>query len=120
MKKFSIALSLVFIPVLAFAADFRTFDNALRSVNDFINSLVPIIIGIGLILFLAGILKYIMAGGDAEKRAEARGLIIFGIIALFVMVAVWGFVRILAQTFFNGVDYTVAPSGPTALPNRTN
>lgn len=69
---------------------------------DMINQLVWILIGIGLLLFIFGLVKYVSAGGDEDKVKEAKGFIIFGIIALFVMLSVWGLVNILTSTFFPG------------------
>jgi predicted membrane channel-forming protein YqfA (hemolysin III family) len=69
---------------------------------DMINQLVWILIGIGLLLFIFGLVKYVSAGGDEDKVKEAKSFIIFGIIALFVMLSVWGLVNILTSTFFPG------------------
>lgn len=88
---------------------FENFDNTLLTITGWIDKLIPLIISIALILFLIGIVQFVTAGGDEEKRASARGMIIFGIIALFVMVSVWGFVNILSKTFFNGGAGTAGP-----------
>lgn len=93
--------------------DFSSIGSALSSISDFINRLIPLIISIGLILFLIGIVQFVTAGGDEEKRAAARSMIIFGIIALFVMVSVWGFVNILSRTFFQSEGET---TGPRSVP----
>ncbi len=61
---------------------------------------VPFLIGLAVVMFLVGVLKYVKSGDNEEAREAGRGLMIFGIIALFVMVAVWGFVKILFTTFF--------------------
>ena len=92
--------------------DFTTIQNSFSSVNGLINQLIPIIISIALLFFLVGIVQYVTAGGDEERRTAARGMIIFGIIALFVMVSVWGFVNILTKTFFSGQ----ATQGPVTIP----
>ncbi len=63
-------------------------------------SVVPFLIGLGLILFLVGVVKFVGAGDNEEKRQTGREMMIFGIIALFVMVSVWGFVNILSNSFF--------------------
>ncbi|MES2060261.1 MAG: hypothetical protein V4438_04490 [Patescibacteria group bacterium] len=96
--------------------DFTTIERSLQSVSSLINMLIPIVISIALLLFLIGIVQYVTAGGDEEKRAAARGMIIFGIIALFVMVSVWGFVNILAKSFFNGQVTSVPVYTPHAIP----
>ncbi len=62
--------------------------------------IIPVLISIGLIIFLAGVVKFVTAGDNEEKRQGGRQMMIFGIIALFVMVAVWGFVNLLSNTIF--------------------
>jgi uncharacterized membrane protein len=89
--------------------DFTSIFSSLDTITGLINRLIPLIISIALVLFLIGIVQFVTAGGDEEKRTAARGMIIFGIIALFVMVSVWGFVNILAKTFFGEGGSTVAP-----------
>ena len=92
------------------STDFTSIFSSLDTVTGLINRLIPLIISIALVLFLIGIVQFVTAGGDEEKRAAARGMIIFGIIALFVMVSVWGFVNILAKTFFGTGSSAVAPT----------
>ena len=113
-KKVGMAVGLagaLLLPAISFGAEagFTSIQGSLVVMSNFINALIPFIISIGLVLFLIGIVQYITAGGDEEKRKAARDIIVFGIIALFVMVSVWGFVNILGKTFF--------PSGGTTLPN---
>lgn len=91
------------------STDFTSIFSSLDTITGLINRLIPLIISIALVLFLIGIVQFVTAGGDEEKRAAARGMIIFGIIALFVMVSVWGFVNILAKTFFGSGSSAVAP-----------
>lgn len=67
-----------------------------------IDLVIPLIIGLGVLLFIWGLIKYVTAGGDEKARVEGRNYIIYGIIALFVMVSVWGLVSILTNTFFPG------------------
>jgi hypothetical protein len=66
-------------------------------------SVIPFLIGLALILFLAGIVKFVSSGDNEEARQGGRNMMLFGIISLFVMVSVWGFVNILSRSFF-GTD----------------
>lgn len=61
---------------------------------------VPFLIGLGLVLFLVGVINYVRSGDNEEKRQAGRDLMWFGIVALFVMIGVWGFVNLLFNTFF--------------------
>lgn len=86
-------------PVLALAQT-QTLEGVGAIVLTIIQSyVVPIIFAVAFVIFLLGVIKYISSGGDEGKRTEARNMIIYGIIALFVMSAVWGLVRLLSNTF---------------------
>ena len=81
-------------------------------------SVIPFVIGLGVLLFLIGVLQYVAAGDNEEKREASRNMMIYGIIAIFVMVSVWGFVKMLSTTF--GFDYalpTLPPSGNNSALN---
>ena len=106
MKKinylFGTSLLALALPVLVFAQDFNSI---LSRVQGIINSLIPFIIGLAVLVFLWGVFSYITAGADEEKRGKARDLIIWGVVFLFVMVSVWGLVNILINTF--GLDDSI-------------
>jgi hypothetical protein len=78
------------------------FQGVVSCFSGLINLVIPVIIGLAVLLFIMGLIKYITAGGNEDQVTEARSYIIFGIIALFVMVSVWGLVGILTNTFFSG------------------
>lgn len=84
------------MPFVAFA---KTIEDVIGVVSDILNVLVPFLIAIAVVVFLYGVIKYVTAGGDEAKRTEGRNTMIYGIIGLFVMVAVWGLVNILIETF---------------------
>ena len=58
-----------------------------------------LLIGLAVVFFLVGVVKFMFSAGDVEKRKEGRTMMIYGIIGLFVMVSVWGLVGILTGTF---------------------
>ena len=60
---------------------------------------LPFLIGIGFFILIFGIVGYIRQGDNEEKRAEGRMFIIWGIVSIFVMLSIWGFVNILVNTF---------------------
>jgi len=75
------------------------------------NNILPFVISIGLILFLVGVVRFVGAGDNEEKRASGSAVMIFGIIVLFVMVGVWGLVAIFTKTFTGK-----SPELPNVLP----
>ncbi len=64
-----------------------------------IKSLWPLLISLSVIVFVIGVIKYIAGADDSAKRTEGRNFMIYGLVALFVMVSVWGLVGILQGTF---------------------
>jgi uncharacterized membrane-anchored protein len=104
MKKLgAIIAAVAMFPALAFAQSQQTgnFDNIFRATDTLmglITKLIPIVIGAAVLLFLFGVLKYAFSA-DEEKRKQARGFMILGIVSLAVMVSVWGLVRFLQSTF---------------------
>ncbi len=74
-----------------------------------LNPMVGLLIGVALVVFLWGIVKYISSGADSTKRKEGAALVFYGVIGLFVMISVWGLVSFLSTTFFG-------TSGPAANP----
>jgi uncharacterized membrane protein YidH (DUF202 family) len=95
---------------------------AVSSINDLfdltetiINKLAPLLIAVAVIILLIGIINYIRAGDDEEKRAAGKNEMIYSIIGLFVMVSVWGLVAILSGTF--NLDNEIPDTVNDLLPN---
>lgn len=61
--------------------------------------LVGLLVALSLVYFLWGVFKYIQSVGDETKRKEGVNMMTYGIIALFVIVSVWGLVNVLKNTF---------------------
>lgn len=67
-------------------------------------SIIPLLITLAIVYFIYGVVKYIMNANEAAEREEGRKFMIWGIVALFVIVSIWGLVKLLAGTFgFNFV-----------------
>ena len=109
MKKIAISSVALLVPVLALAAE--TLTNFAQTIGDIISTLTPIVVALALLFFFWGLAKYILAAGDEAKQAEGRSIMIWGVIALFVIVSVWGLVQVLQQTFLGGTnpDGSVTP-----------
>lgn len=63
-----------------------------------INAVMPLVISLTLLFFLWGLFRMVMST-DGSAREDARGYVTWGIVALFVMVSVWGLVNILVSSF---------------------
>lgn len=70
-------------------------------INQILNPLAGLLIVLALVVFLWGMIKYLRVAGEEDKE-NAKRIMWWGIVALFVMVSVWGLVQILVNTFFAG------------------
>lgn len=76
-----------------------TLGDVIRFATCFLTQLiVPLIFAIATIVFLWGVVKFIQAKSTDEK-SEGRKFMLWGIIALAVMLSIWGIVSIIGGTF---------------------
>lgn len=92
---------LALAPTLAYAQAVTNFSGLVGKIYGMLASLVPIIISLTVIVFLWGIFQLVQSNNE-DSRKDAIRIITFGVVALFVMVSVWGLVAILSNTFFSG------------------
>jgi uncharacterized membrane protein YidH (DUF202 family) len=93
-----VCVALLAVPRILYAAPVTDVTSLLSLVRDTLNSVVPVLVGLAVVIFLFGVVKYIQAGDQAEKRDEGRQFMLYGIVALFVMVSIWGLVNVLSST----------------------
>lgn len=64
------------------------------------NSIIPLIFTLAVAMFTWGAVKFfIINSGEEEKREQGKQFMIWAVIALAVMVSVWGLVRVVGGTF---------------------
>ncbi len=73
------------------------FGDAFGQIAGLINQLIPLLIAVALLLFIWGMITFILAAGDEDARRTGRHKMVWSIIALFVIVSVWGLVGLLNQ-----------------------
>jgi hypothetical protein len=110
----AVAVVALIVPSLA-AAQIADVNDFFQFIGSVLNAILPLLIALAVIYFIWGVLKYLRAGDNPEMRQESRGFILNGVIAIFVMVSVWGLVNILVGTFSLNNDAVNIPTLP-ALP----
>jgi hypothetical protein len=55
------------------------------------------VIALGLLVFIWGMVQFIISAGDDDAKAVGKQRMVWGILALFAIVAVWGIVQLLAD-----------------------
>lgn len=62
-------------------------------------SVIPLIFALAIAMFVWGVVQFVINSNEEAKKEKGRQFMIWGIIALAVMVSVWGLVAILGNTF---------------------
>jgi hypothetical protein len=116
MKKFLALITpvLLMVPVLALAQvpgapKTEAVTNYIGAFQGIINAAIPFLIAVAVLAILYGLAVYAFSAGDEGKQSDGRRIMVTGVIILFVMVAIWGFVNILLQFFFSGTPGAVPP-----------
>ena len=126
MKKFLIGLGIAALPSVTFAsntigANLNDTSTGLLSfvqtLTKIANALIPFLLAIAVVVFIYGIIKYILANG-AEDKAVARGYIIYGIIGIAVIVSLFGLIKLLQGAV--GVDGSETVNIPQFPSSNTN
>lgn len=102
-----LAMGTVFLPALLSA---QTLLQTLALVNTFLNALIGLFITLAIVAFFWGLIKYLVNMGS-ENAKEGIQIMLWGIIAIFVMVSIWGIIRLLQATFRVTSTDPVIPKG---------
>ena len=79
---------------------------------DLIEITLPVIASLALLVFFWGLAKFIVnVSGDEKAVSEGKNLMIWGLVAIFVMVSLWGIIRF----FYSDIGFG-RPFGLPLLP----
>jgi len=100
MKKYfpAVISSSLLLPLIAFAQP-SDVPELLNLLFNIVRALIPIVVGASLLFFFWGLARFIWASGNEVDKEKGKDLMIWGIIALFVMISVWGIVLLLQNSF---------------------
>lgn len=85
---------------IALAAGVDSFASLVALLMQYVAMLIPFVIALTVLVFLWGIFKLVFSGDSDAAVTEGKKFMTWGIVSLFVMVSVWGLVRIFTATFF--------------------
>ena len=88
----------------------------IRSVGNVVDLLITTLIDVELLVFFWGLAKFVFRlGGDEKAVDEGKRLMIWGTIALFVMISVAGIIGFVQREL--GLPDTTFPESPRDIPN---
>lgn len=107
--------ALLVLPVVAGAqstVEFGWIDSIFTSIQNLVqNILIPLVLALALLFFIWGVIQYFILGADDEgKRETGRAYMLYAIIGLVAIVAVWGIVNLFAEIL--GIGFDTAPAAP--------
>jgi hypothetical protein len=102
-----LGLSVIALPALAGA---QSLLNTLGFFNTLLNAAIGLMITLAIIAFFWGLIKYLFTEGT-EGKAVGLKIMLMGVITIFVMVSIWGLVRLLQSTFQVTSTTPVIPQG---------
>lgn len=98
------------LPMFAFAqtANFSYLQSLVTAISGLVDTLIPLLFAVALLFFLWGVFQYFIFGaGDEEKRETAKKFMIYALVGLVLMVAVWGIVKLIASILGVNISDTV-------------
>jgi hypothetical protein len=117
MKKLGLIGAVLAFPMIVFAQSGTV--TSVQGAGEFViglinNVAVPVVFALAFIVFIWGVFQvFILGGTNEEAKEKGRALMLWGLIGFFVMVSVWGLVRILTGSVGlqnNVPSYPVAPT----------
>lgn len=101
MKKIiAFGIGLGVAPFVVFAADAFSI---ITVINKILATIIPVLITLAVVYFIWGVIQYTVSN-DEEAKKGARSKIIQGLIGLFIIVAFWGVIRLITNTFGVGPE----------------
>jgi len=107
-----VLVSLLGLPLYSNAADVTS---VLNTAKGWVDILLPLSFSVAFLAFVYGIIRFLMSGSDTNKKEEAKNRLLWGVVAMFVVVTIWGIVAFIGLTFGVGL-----PTNNTIDPPRVN
>ncbi|MDO8576682.1 MAG: hypothetical protein Q7R90_05240 [bacterium] len=112
------------LPVVASAEAARTFQELAVDIVDILDATTAVLIVAGIVVYFYGVSTNILNFSE-DGMEKVKAYFFWGIIVLFVMVSIWGILRLLQDTLFGGSvnpttgEVQTSSSDPFGVPRFT-
>lgn len=96
-----LAAATLLVPTVVFAAAPRTFLDLSNLIVIILNNATAVLIVAGIVVYFYGVSTNILSFSE-EGGEKLKAYFFWGVIVLFVMVSIWGILRLLQSTLFGG------------------
>jgi hypothetical protein len=110
MKKIFVAVAVLGSPLFAYAQSLTGVQTLVNQFAGIVNTLIPVMLGLAVLVFFWGLVKYIASASDEAAKEGGKTLMIWGMVAIFVMVALWSILGYVQSTL--GITGGVVNSTP--------
>jgi hypothetical protein len=76
------------------------FSGLINQLVNVINAIIPVLGSIALLIFFYGLVKYVYGSSDSHSHNDGKELIIWGLVAIFVLFSVWGIINVFKSALF--------------------
>jgi len=81
------------------AVDMTAFGSVLNPIiANIVYPAIELLFGAAVIVFVWGILQFIIHGADPDARKRGKYTMLFGTLGLFIMVSAWGIIYLISNT----------------------
>lgn len=99
----SIPALILAMPAMALAAAPRTWSELVNLLVSIMNAGALTLITLAFVIYFYGISSNILKFGEDTDGEKKRAYFVWGVLILFVMVSIWGILRLLQNTFLGSV-----------------
>lgn len=99
MKKIFALTIILLAPSLTFAATNMNLAGLVKSVIDYLNIGLVLLMALAVFMFIWYTIKYFIMEAGSDNRKEAWMYILYSIVGFFIILSFWGLVNILQNTF---------------------
>lgn len=76
-----------------------SFPDVVLGIVDVINSLIPVLVAVALLVVFWGAALFILKNDDRKAKEKGRRVLTYGVIGMFVIAALWGIILFISSTF---------------------
>ena len=88
-----------FLPIITRAEDAIDISTRLLGqIKDIIDVSIPIVVSLAILAFFWGLVRYIWSQGG-EGKIEAKKVMLYSLVAVFIMVSLYGIIALAQSTF---------------------
>jgi len=85
---------------------------AVEGFSDIGLKLIPLIAIVAFLVFVLGVGRFIRSTGSETEVTKTKNILIWGVIALFILFCIWGIIAFLQGDIFGSIDIGIPQIRP--------